>query len=141
MRAQLRTYHAIPSLQAHQDPHAYKQLQDAPRLKSILKGGAEDRPEPQSLEAIKMARIPRTNPVNLLFVICQSAAKIAELHFPPGREFHDLIMKTNLTSQSRAMAFLWIMWFYLESDFTEEGCDENPFGPGVDYGVDVANQG
>jgi Ino eighty subunit 1 len=141
MRAQLRTYHAIPSLQAQQDPHAYKQLQDAPRLKSILKGGAEDRAEPQSLEAIKMARVPRTNPVNLLFVICQSAAKIAELHFPPGREFHDLIMKTNLTSHSRAMAFLWIMWFYLESDFTEEGCDENPFGRGVDYGVDVANQG
>jgi Ino eighty subunit 1 len=141
MRAQLRTYHAIPSLQAHQDPHAYKQLQDAPRLKSILKGGAEDREELNTLEKIKQSDVPRTNPVNLLFVICQSAAKIAELHFPPGREFHDLVMRTNFTSQSRARAFLWIMWFYLESDFTEEGCDENPFGPGVDYGVDVANQG
>lgn len=141
MRAQLRTYHAIPSLQARQDPNSYKQLQDAPRLKSILKGGSEDRPEPQSLEAIKSMPIPRTNPVNLLFVICASAAKIAELHFPPGREFHDLIMKTNLSSTSRARAFLWIVWFYLESDFTEEGCMENPFGEGVDYGVDVANQG
>lgn len=137
----MRTYHAIPSLQAHQDAHAYKQLQDAPRLKSILKGGAEDREEPGSLNKIKARDVPRTNPVNLLFVICQSAAKIAELHFPPGREFHDLVMKTNYTSISRAKAFLWIMWFYLESDFTEEGCDENPFGPGVDYGVDVANQG
>ncbi|KAL0943795.1 ino80 chromatin remodeling complex [Colletotrichum truncatum] len=141
MRAQLRTYHAIPSLQANQDAHAYKQLQDAPRLKSILKGGAEDREEPTSLNKIKSLDVPRTNPVNLLFIICQSAAKIAELHFPPGREFHDLVMKTNLTSKSRARAFLWIMWFYLESDFTEEGCEENPFGPGVDYGVDVANQG
>lgn len=141
MRAQLRTYHAIPSLQARQDPNSYKQLQDAPRLKSILKGGSEDRPEPQSLDAIKAMPIPRTNPVNLLFVICASAAKIAELHFPPGREFHDLIMKTNLSSKSRARAFLWVMWFYLESDFTEEGCIENPFGEGVDYGVDVANQG
>lgn len=141
MRAQLRTYHAIPSLQARQDPNSYKQLQDAPRLKSILKGGSEDRPEPQSLDAIKAIPIPRTNPVNLLFVICASAAKIAELHFPPGREFHDLIMKTNLSSKSRARAFLWVTWFYLESDFTEEGCIENPFGEGVDYGVDVANQG
>ncbi|KAK3325564.1 hypothetical protein B0H66DRAFT_580559 [Apodospora peruviana] len=141
MRAQLRTYHAIPSLQARQDPHAYKQLQDAPRLKSILKGGAEDRNEPNTLDDIKYSKIPRTNPVNLLFVICQSATKVAELHFPPGREFHDLIMKTNYSSQSRARAFLWIMWFYLESDFTEEGCEENPFGAGVDYGVDVANQG
>ncbi len=50
-------------------------------------------------------------------------------------------MKTNVSSKSRARAFLWIMWFYLESDFTEEGCEENPFGAGVDYGVDVANQG
>jgi Ino eighty subunit 1 len=50
-------------------------------------------------------------------------------------------MRTNLSSKSRANAFLWIMWFYLESDFTEEGCEENPFGPGVDYGVDLANQG
>lgn len=141
MRAQLRTYHAIPSLQARQDPNSYKQLQDAPRLKSILKGGSEDRREPQTLDAIKEMRVPRTNPVNLLFVICASAAKIAELHFPPGNEFHDLIMKTDLSSASRARAFLWIMWFYLESDFTEEGCIENPFGEGVDYGVDVANQG
>lgn len=145
MRAQLRTYHAIPSLQANQDvnndPHAYKQLQDAPRLKSILKGGADDRTEPDSLNKIKARDIPRTNPVNLLFVICANAAKVAELHFPPGQEFHDLIMKTSYSSRSRARAFLWIMWFYLESDFTEEGCDENPFGPGVDYGVDVANQG
>ncbi|KAF3359246.1 putative transcriptional regulatory protein C15D4.02 [Verticillium dahliae VDG1] len=141
MRAQLRTYHAIPSLQAHQDPHAYKQLQDAPRLKSILKGGAEDRQEPGSLNKIKARDCPRTNPVNLLFVICNAALKVAELHFPPGQEFHDLVMKTNYTSKSRAKAFLWIMWFYLESDFTEEGCDENPFGRGVDYGVDVANQG
>ncbi|KAF4585749.1 Ino eighty subunit 1 [Ophiocordyceps camponoti-floridani] len=142
MRAQLRTYHAIPSLQAHQDPHAYKQLQDAPRLKSILKGGAEDREEPNSLDKIKQVDSPpRTNPVNLIFVMCGGAQKIAELHFPSNHEFHDLIMKTQYSSESRARAFLWLMWFYLESDFTEEGCEENPFGPGVDYGLDVANQG
>ncbi|KJZ74209.1 hypothetical protein HIM_06440 [Hirsutella minnesotensis 3608] len=142
MRAQLRTYHAIPSLQAHQDAHAYKQLQDAPRLKSILKGGAEDRVEPNSLEKIKnIDDPPRTNPVNLIFVMCNGAQKIAELHFPLHHEFHDLIMKTQYSSESRARAFLWLMWFYLESDFTEEGCEENPFGPGVDYGLDVANQG
>lgn len=141
MRAQLRTYHAIPSLQARQDPHAYKQLQDAPRLKSILKGGADDRPEPVSLELIKAQDSPRTNPVNLIFVMCNSALKVAELHFPKTHEFHDLVMKTHYSSESRARAFLWLMWFYLESDFTEEGCDENPFGPGVDYDLGVANQG
>lgn len=141
MRAQLRTYHAIPSLQAHQDPNSYKQLQDAPRLKSILKGASEDRPEPNSLEKIKMREIPRTNPVNLIFVLAQFAPKVTELHFPPNRDFYDLIMNEGLSSVSRARAFLWLMWFYLESDFTEEGAEENPFGPGVDYDVDVRNQG
>ncbi|KAH7033323.1 uncharacterized protein B0I36DRAFT_362004 [Microdochium trichocladiopsis] len=141
MRAQLRTYHAIPSLQARQDASAYKQLQDAPRLKSILKGAAEDRIEPNDLSEFKEIDPPRTNPVNLIFLLCNQAAHVAELHFPPGFEFHDLIMKTKYTSQSRANAFLWVVWFYLESDFTEEGCEENPFGAGVDYGTDVANQG
>lgn len=141
MRAQLRTYHAIPSLQAHQDAHAYKQLQDAPRLKSILKGGAEDRTDPTTLWALKDMDAPRTNPVNLIFVMCNEAAKVAELHFPQNFEFHDLVMKTKYTSKSRARAFLWLMWFHLESDFTEEGCWENPFGAGVDYGLGVANQG
>ncbi|KAI5924765.1 hypothetical protein F4810DRAFT_700538 [Camillea tinctor] len=141
MRAQLRTYHAIPSLQAHQDASAYKQLQDAPRLKSILKGAAEDRPEPHDLNEFKEKVPPRSNPVNLIFLICQQASHVAELHFPAGGEFHDLIMKTSYSSKSRARAFLWLMWQYLESDFTEEGCEENPFGPGVDYGTEVANQG
>lgn len=141
MRAQLRTYHAIPSLQAHQDAHAYKQLQDAPRLKSILKGGADDRSEPNALAKVKQMNVPRTNPVNLIFLMCNAAQKVAELHFPRRHEFHDLIMRTDYSSESRATAFLWLMWFYLESDFTEEGCEENPFGPGVDYGLHVANQG
>ncbi|KAI1355045.1 hypothetical protein F5Y01DRAFT_311426 [Xylaria sp. FL0043] len=141
MRAQLRTYHAIPSLQAHQDASAYKQLQDAPRLKSILKGAAEDRPEPHELSEFKNLKSPRSNPVNLIFLIGQQASQVAELHFPSGGEFHDLIMKTNYTSKSRARAFLWLMWQYLESDFTEEGCEENPFGAGVDYGLGLANQG
>ncbi|RDW64808.1 hypothetical protein BP6252_10459 [Coleophoma cylindrospora] len=141
MRAQLRTYHAIPSLQAHQDPNSYKQLQDAPRLKSILKGASEDRPEPNTLEKIKSMTVPRTNPVNLIFVLAQFAPKVTELHFPPPRDFYDLIMRTTISSASRARAFLWLMWFYLESDFTEEGAEENPFGAGVDYGVDLRNQG
>jgi Ino eighty subunit 1 len=142
MRAQLRTYHAIPSLQAHQDPNSYKQLQDAPRLKSILKGASEDRPEPITLDKIKTQETPpRTNPVNLIFVLAQASPKVTELHFPKGNDFYDLIMNETLSSATRARAFLWLMWFYLESDFTEEGAEENPFGPGVDYLTDVRNQG
>ncbi|KAF2206047.1 hypothetical protein GQ43DRAFT_436472 [Delitschia confertaspora ATCC 74209] len=130
MRAQLRTYHSIPSLQARQDPNAYKQLQDAPRLKSILKGATEDEEQPSTIEDIKAHAIPRTNPVNLIFVLSQYAPKISELHFFPPRDFFDLVMRPSLSSRSRATAFLWLMWWYLESDFSAEAALNNPYGKG-----------
>lgn len=130
MRAQLRTYHSIPSLQAQQDPNAYKQLQDAPRLKSILKGATEDTEQPSTLEDIRSAPIPRTNPVNLIFVLAQYAPKISEMHFDVPRDFFDLVMKPGLSSKSRGTAFLWLMWWYLESDFTTEDALKNPYGAG-----------
>jgi len=132
MRAQLRTYHSIPALQAHQDPNAYKQLQDAPRLKSILKGATEDTPQPGTIEDIRHASIPRTNPVNLIFVLSQYAPKISELHFNHPRDFFDLVMRSSLSSKSRATAFLWLMWWYLESDFSDESALRNPFGAGCE---------
>ena len=130
MRAQLRTYHSIPSLQAHQDANSYKQLQDAPRLKSILKGASEDSNQPSTLEKIKAHPVPRTNPVNLIFVLSQYAPKISETHFFPPRDFFDLVMRATLSSRSRAQAFLWLVWFYLESDFSGDAAEHNPFGRG-----------
>lgn len=130
MKAQLRTYHAIPSLQAHGDSSAYKQLQDAPRLKSILKGACEDRAEPQTLDQIMAIRELRTNPINLVFILSTYAPKVTECHFPENMDFYDLVMRVTLSSRSRARAFLWLMWFYLESDFSEQACLDNPFGRG-----------
>ncbi|MDI1491139.1 MAG: hypothetical protein OHK93_002346 [Ramalina farinacea] len=130
MRAQLRTFHAIPSLQANQDPNAYKQLQDAPRLKSILKGASEDMNQPNTIDKIKAAPVPRTNPVHLIFVLSQYAPKISEMHFQPPRDFFDLVMRGTLSSKSRARAFLWLIWWYLESNFTKEDALNNPFGSG-----------
>ncbi|KAJ5569836.1 uncharacterized protein N7459_009266 [Penicillium hispanicum] len=132
MRAQLRTYHSIPSLQAHQDSNAYKQLQDAPRLKSILKGASEDVDQPNTLDKIKRQNVPRTNPVNLIFVLAQYAPRVSETHFFPPRDFFDLVMRSTLSSKSRARAFLWLMWWYLESDFSREAALNNPFGPGLE---------
>lgn len=132
MRAQLRTYHSIPSLQADQDPNAYKQLQDAPRLKSILKGASEDTEQPPTLEKLKELPVPRTNPVHLIFLLAQYAPRVSEMHFFPPRDFFDLVMRSTLSSKSRARAFLWLMWWYLESDFSREAALNNPFGPGQD---------
>jgi Ino eighty subunit 1 len=131
MRAQLRTYHSIPSLQANQDPNAYKQLQDAPRLKSILKGASEDSDQPATIEKIKELPVPRTNPVHVIFLLAQYAPKISETHFFAPRDFFDLVMRATLSSRSRARAFLWLMWWYLESDFSREAALNNPFGPGL----------
>ncbi|OKL64640.1 Ino eighty subunit 1 [Talaromyces atroroseus] len=132
MRAQLRTYHSIPSLQANQDPNAYKQLQDAPRLKSILKGASEDNNQPPTMEKLRESPKPRTNPVHLIFLLSQYAPMISEVHFPAPYDFFDLVMRSTLSSRSRARAFLWLMWWYLESDFTREDALNNPFGSGLE---------
>ena len=99
-------------------------------MKSILKGATEDTEQPSNLEDIKAAPVPRTNPVNLIFVLAQFAPRISEMHFDMPRDFFDLVMKSNLSSRSRATAFLWLMWWYLESDFSEQAALNNPYGPG-----------
>ncbi|KAG4427567.1 hypothetical protein IFR05_016950 [Cadophora sp. M221] len=125
--------------QAYEDQMSLVKSSD--RLKSMLKDVPQGPSEPNTLEKIKSKKIPRTNPVNLIFVLVQFAQKVTELHFSPNGDFYDLIMKEDVACVSRAKAFLWLMWFYLESDFVEKGAKENPFGPGVDYGVDGRNQG
>jgi len=134
MRARVRTYHSIPALQAKQSSQAYKQLQDGPRLKSILKGAQESKTGdhvPSTPDDIARSAKPRTNPVNLIFVLSQYAPKVSETHFQPNQDFFDIFIRTTMSSRSRATAFLWLLWWYLESDFTAEAALSNPFGPGV----------
>lgn len=52
------------------------------------------------------------------------------MHFDVPRDFFDLVVKSNLSSRSRATAFLWLMWWYLESDFSSDDALRNPYGPG-----------
>lgn len=130
MRAQLRTYHPIPALQAYPTQKDYKSLQDAPRLKSILKGASEDEEQPRTLSQLRAASVPRTNPVNLIFVLSQAANEISQMHFIDKIDFFDLAIRPTISSRTRAVAFLWLMWWYLESDFTKEAALNNPFGTG-----------
>lgn len=135
MRAQLRTYHPIPSLQTYSDQSDYKQLQDAPRLKSILKGACEDRREPGTFN--ELAEIGRTNPINLVFLVSTFASKVQDRFFVSPYEFHDLIMNESLTSESRGRVFLWLMWAYLETDLSSEKLKNNPFGFGQNGGLSI----
>lgn len=91
----------------------------------------EDFPQPSNIEELLKHGRPRTNPVNLIFVLAQYAPKVSEQHFFPPRDFFDLFMRPTLSSRSRATAFLWLIWWYLESDFSFEDSQRNPFGAGV----------
>ena len=60
---------------------------------------------------------------------------IGQLHLSDNIDFVDLFMKTDLSSESRAKAFLWLCFNYLESSTTSHLSDHhndaviiNPFG-------------
>lgn len=127
---QTRTYNPIPSLQAYSNDKV-KVLQDAPRLKGILKFYSEDLPEHLAwqslLDAQKSQLRPCTNPINLIFIFVLCSARISSLHFNSSFEFIDLFTKESFSSQSRARAFLWLCWHYLETDGSAEIAMKNPF--------------
>ncbi|KAG5363440.1 Ino eighty subunit 1 [Yarrowia sp. B02] len=129
MRAQLRTYHPIPSLQNSNSKNEYKQLQDAPRLKSILKGACEGKSEPDTINAmISNGEVPHCNAINLVSLLSSNSAFVNARFFYDQFEFCDLIMDSNLSSASRAQAFLWLAWAFLETNLEEEELLQNPFG-------------
>ncbi|KAL4243230.1 Ino eighty subunit 1 [Abortiporus biennis] len=114
MKTALRSYHPVPSLQKTDG-----NLQDAPRIKNCLKAAllpSEFKSQPPSspqeiLEKARAGQIPPTSVVNLIFVLANASHALA--HFDPPLEFLDLFLPINLSSASRAHAFLWIMFHYL----------------------------
>ncbi|TFY62154.1 hypothetical protein EVJ58_g4032 [Rhodofomes roseus] len=119
MKTALRSYHPVPSLQKTDG-----NLQDAPRIKNCLKAALlpsefKGTPPSSPLEILEKARagqIPPTSVVNLIFVLANSnnSQQIAHSHFDPPVEFLDLFLPVNLSSNSRAKAFLWLMFHYLQ---------------------------
>lgn len=125
MKTALRSYHPVPSLQKT-DGNA----QDAPRIKNCLKAAllpSEYRVMPPStpeeiLEKSRARTLPPTSVVNLIFVLANHAAPLANVHFESPLNFLDLFLPVRLSSADRARAFLWLIFHYLE------GPDEpNPF--------------
>ncbi|KAJ3809662.1 hypothetical protein F5876DRAFT_77539 [Lentinula aff. lateritia] len=119
MKTALRTYHPVPSLQKT-DGNA----QDAPRIKNCLKAAllpSEFKSLPPSspeevLEKRKAGQYPPTSIVNLIFVLSNHAAPLANIHFDGTVNFLDLFLPKALASSDRAKAFLWVIYHYLESE-------------------------
>lgn len=119
MKTALRSYHPVPSLQKTDG-----NLQDAPRIKNCLKAALLPfefkTPPPSSPDDIiakaRQGQTPPTSVVNLIFVLSNSnhSQQLATSHFDAPLEFLDLFLPVNLSSQSRARAFLWIMFHYLQ---------------------------
>ncbi|KAJ8520919.1 hypothetical protein ONZ45_g2309 [Pleurotus djamor] len=138
MKTAIRTYHPIPALQ-----RTNGNLQDAPRIKHILKactlndGDSKTPPSTPSdiLERAKSGHIPSTTVTNLIFVMANHSVPLGQAHFPDELEFLDLFLPIRMSSVSRARAFLWLCYHYLESsnvdnddDYdTESTAQDNPF--------------
>ncbi|KAF5355707.1 hypothetical protein D9756_003941 [Leucocoprinus leucothites] len=136
MRTAIRSYHPIPALQ-----RTSGNLQDAPRIKHMLKAVAvEGETSPPSsipsdiLSRLNSGHVPPTTVSNLIFGLANHSSSIGHLHLPDNVDFIDLFMKTDLSSESRAKAFLWLCFHYLESPATSNEDDydndviANPFG-------------
>ncbi|KAH9946834.1 hypothetical protein B0H21DRAFT_877076 [Amylocystis lapponica] len=119
MRTALRTYHPIPSLQKTDG-----NLQDAPRIKNILKScfleneaqGVFATPA-EVLSRSRCGQVPPTSIVNLMFVFASHAGAVARAHFHPHTsiDFLDFFTPVNISSASRARAFLWLCYHYHEA--------------------------
>lgn len=116
MRTVLRTYHPVPALQKTDG-----NLQDAPRMKSVLKGcllsdevGNAPTTPPEIRALVRGGRVPATSIVNLIFALTNHSASMSRQHFPAPIDFHDLFLPINISSHDRGQAFLWLMFDYLE---------------------------
>ncbi|PPQ69069.1 hypothetical protein CVT25_004245 [Psilocybe cyanescens] len=128
MKTAMRTYHPIPSLQ-----RTNGNMQDAPRIKHILKTSllAEEATSPPAtpadiLSCCKTGSPPSTSITNLIFVLAHHTGPIGQAHFNGRLDFIDLFLRSDISSSSRAKAFLWLCYNYLESPSSEDDYDEEP---------------
>ncbi|KAJ3883102.1 hypothetical protein F5051DRAFT_392637 [Lentinula edodes] len=137
MKTTIRTYHPVPALQ-----RTSGSLQDAPRLKSILKALVYDCDSPKLATTLRDCRSridtgisPPTHIANLIFILANETISVSKLHFSGEVDFLDLFTSIRFSSHSRARAFLWLVYNYyeataqsskpLESDTVRT--DNNPF--------------
>ncbi|KAF8078411.1 hypothetical protein FPV67DRAFT_1465168 [Lyophyllum atratum] len=130
MKTAIRTYHPIPALQ-----RTNGNLQDAPRIKHILKSNVLENDKGNTpstpadiLARVKSGQVPSTTVTNLIFVLANHSAPTGHLHFSDKLDFIDLFIRENVSSLSRAQAFLWLCYHYLESPVADNDDDYDDDG-------------
>lgn len=151
MRSAFRTFHLLPSLQCdHDGPR--KPLQDTPRLKSILKAVCDGQEHLQILLDILRSPAPNkpnTNVIKLVFLMSSFFQKIP-FHYDdpsdeastleerlknsgsttgPNNAFMEFFLNDDMCPKNRAQRLLWLIYTYLETSFTPEELENNPFHP------------
>lgn len=132
MTSQLRTFHSIPCLQ--RDARDPKSLQDTPRLKSILKNlplGNENLPLTEYYEAPVAGKRLDSNPVNLMFHLCDNVA-LVNLKFiqeyisgASDLSFFDILENPDYDPSQRAQILLWLVYVHLETDMTDSAIEKS----------------
>lgn len=153
MRSAFRTFHLLPSLQSdHDGPR--KPLQDTPRLKSILKAVCDGQEHLQILLDVLRSPTPNkpnTNIIKLVFLMSSFFQKIPFHYEEPSGEmkaieensklpgsptgpynrFMEFFLNDDMCPKNRAQRLLWLFYTYLETSFTPEELENNPFNPKV----------
>ncbi|SNX81909.1 related to IES1 - Subunit 1 of the INO80 chromatin remodeling complex [Melanopsichium pennsylvanicum] len=118
MKTVLRSYHPLPSMQNNENTR--RNMQDAPRMKSLLKGVLIDteRPAPPTagpsagqpvkaqkpnalseeapsdfrevIKRFKAGTVPPTSVVTLIFLLSLHANEVTDMHFPTPHDSHSL---------------------------------------------------
>ncbi|KAF3987402.1 hypothetical protein FT663_03963 [Candidozyma haemuli var. vulneris] len=150
MRSALRTYHSIPSLQTSGSGDS-RPLQDTPRLKTILKAVCDDQKHLLTLLDLfknRNTKRPNTNVIKLIFLMStffqnipfhyddsyehdSFSEKFRFIKASPGpqNKFMEFFLNDEIHPKCRSRRFLWLMYTYLETNFTPEEVAENPFNP------------
>lgn len=141
MKTILRSYHPVPSLQKSENTR--RNMQDAPRMKSLLKAvllpherpggsgtasasarheeGGDTLEVPSDLDELarrrRLQNRPPTSVVTLIFLLANLAADVTSMHFPTQIDAHSLFFPQAgrpISAKQRANAFLWLLYHYLE---------------------------
>lgn len=163
MKTILRSYHPVPSLQKSENTR--RNMQDAPRMKSLLKavllpyerpgppGGtatasaaarhnpSEDTEEvPSDLSEIarrlRRNHLPPTSVVTLIFLLTQQANDVTSLHFPAPYDIHSLFFPQASHPISAKQRAEAFLWLIYH--YLEGPAAKNPGEPGSENPFDDA---